>query len=60
MHKPTVAFPTFILCSVSTRIPEGLNFEELPSDHLFSLDLGTLCDLCDVSRTFFLARGARY
>jgi hypothetical protein len=44
IHKPTTAIPVFILCSVSARMPEGLNFnfEELASDHLFSLDLDIL------------------
>ena len=35
-------------------MPEGLDFEELSSDHLFSLDLGTLCDLDDVCLKYFL------
>ena len=52
MHKPTHIFPVFILCSVSARMPEGLKFEELSSDHLFSLDLDMLCTLDDVCRTF--------
>jgi len=39
-------------------MPEGLDFEELPSDHLFSLDLGTLCSIGDVRRSLFLARDA--
>ena len=53
IHKPTAAFPIFILCSVSTRMPDGLDFEELPPDNLFSLDLGTLCSLGDVHGIFF-------
>ena len=52
IHKPTPAFPVFILCSVSTRMPEGLIFEELSSDRLFSLDLDMLCTLDDVCLTF--------
>ena len=48
IHKPTTAFPIFILCSVSARMPEGLSFEELSSDHLFSLDFDTLCGFDDV------------
>jgi hypothetical protein len=36
-------------------MPEGLNFEELSSDHLFSLDLETLCSLDDVCPTFFFS-----
>jgi len=55
MGKPTAAFPVFILCSVSSRMPKGLDFEELPSDRLFSLDLGTLCNLCDVPGGFFFS-----
>ena len=53
IHKPTAAFPVFILCSVSVRAPDGLNFEELSSDHLFSLDLHMLSGLDDVCPTFF-------
>ena len=53
IHKPTAAFPIFILCSVSARIPEGLSFDELSSDHLFSLDLNALCSLDDVRETPF-------
>ena len=33
-------------------MPEGLIFEELSSDHLFSLDLDVLCTLDDVCPTF--------
>ncbi|KAF9654309.1 hypothetical protein BDM02DRAFT_3182121 [Thelephora ganbajun] len=47
IHKPTVSFPIFILCSVSAKMPEGLDFEELSSDHLFSLDLDALYSLDD-------------
>jgi len=55
IHKPTVTFPIFILCSVSARIPDGLNFEELSSDHLFSLDLAMLCSVDDVCRVCFFS-----
>ena len=34
-------------------MPEGLDFEELSSDHLFSLDLDTLRSMDDVRPTFF-------
>jgi len=35
-------------------MPEGLNFEELSSDRLFTLDLETLCNLDNVCPTSFL------
>ena len=41
-------------------MPEGLDFEELSSDHLFSLDLDTFLNLDDVCRAFFVGCGARY
>ena len=41
-------------------MPEGLGFEELPSDHLFSLDFDMLYSLGDVCLTFFFAWDARY
>lgn len=53
IHKPTSAFPVFILCSVSARVPEGLKFEELSSDYLFSLDLGILRGPDNVRLAFF-------
>lgn len=53
IHKPTTTFPVFILSSVSAQMPEGLTFEELSSDHLFSLDLNILCGLDDVCRASF-------
>lgn len=36
-------------------MPEELNFEELSSDHLFSLDFDTLYNLDDVRSTCFLS-----
>ena len=41
-------------------MPEGLNFEELSPDHLFSLDLDMLCSLDYVCPTFFFGSNARY
>ena len=38
-------------------MPEGLGFEELPSDHLFSLDFDMLYSLGDVCLTFFFCLG---
>ena len=54
IHKPTSTFPVFILSSVSARMPEGLDFEELSSDHLFYLDLGVLHNLDNVCPVHFL------
>ena len=34
-------------------MPEGVNFDELSSDHLFSLDLNALCSLDDVRERCF-------
>lgn len=54
MHKPTSAFPIFILCSVSAQMPDGLDFEELSSNHLFSLDFDMLRNVDDVCPVSFL------
>jgi hypothetical protein len=37
-------------------MPEGLDFEELSSDYLFSLDLDALCGLDDVRTRFRFSR----
>ena len=41
-------------------MPEGLSFEELSSDHLFSLDLDMLCSLDYVRPMLFFGSDARY
>lgn len=42
MHKPTLTNPIFLLASVSAGDDDAYKFEELSTDGIFVLDLGTL------------------
>lgn len=42
MHKPTLAKPIFLLSSVSAGDNDMYDFEELPTNGIFVLDLDTL------------------
>lgn len=53
IHRPTKQKPYFLLSSVSAGSDAGYDLEELPSDHLYTVDIATLTTTEDVIYSSF-------
>ncbi|KAG6861214.1 hypothetical protein C0995_002563 [Termitomyces sp. Mi166 len=60
IHKPSPSFPYVLLASVSAGVDSRYDFEELSTDHIFCLELGTPGDFQKefVSRLISLPRSS--